>query len=520
MLANFQHTLIPIIGDTYENLYQLGIKEREGFKELQDRVIKLLSANEFLRYGQDILSRARALIKTKNTTFFDQCIKAYAEGLGIEASEYMSFLSLFELAAHYGQIYPELKGLLPGCTSLFEKSEAGVTHSRLIDFPLLDIFNKRPRLYYWQCEGKPPVLNYACEGLAPVFIEAIHASGWSLSLHHKPGQHFHKDGQSIFQITFDLMFENQSMHEFKKEIKKMVSVTKWGFYLMDTMGTVLALDIDGPATNTETYQLNETPQLIFNNIPIQDDSSDMDESYLYFCRHRQEWLKDKLRKNSKPHVLDSMTDIKDQKLKKWIHPCSTLSTVAAYHVNLSTGILAVKEGSGALVASDAIIEFSLADKDHRKLIKEAEALHPMEQTWKELSKAQSAFDQTQWDEAYHHLQMALALCPHQVWKEIIKFYLNLWNFKFISHKRELSLVYQDVKGLDVPEILRDEWLFLCMRLEKKMGLVITVKEGDISKPLQNEFKRELEAKAAVFSTWMKLIYPRIEILEVFSPHHK
>lgn len=73
--------LVPLIGDPKENLYQLGLKEKESFQRLEKRITGLLSANNFLRYGQDIISRARAVLKKKDDSFFDQCIEAYAEGL-------------------------------------------------------------------------------------------------------------------------------------------------------------------------------------------------------------------------------------------------------------------------------------------------------------------------------------------------------------------------------------------------------------------------------------------------------
>ena len=68
--------LVPLIGDYKENLYQLGIKEKESFHRLEEKITGLLSANNFLRYGQDILSRARALLKKKDDSFFDQCIES------------------------------------------------------------------------------------------------------------------------------------------------------------------------------------------------------------------------------------------------------------------------------------------------------------------------------------------------------------------------------------------------------------------------------------------------------------
>lgn len=511
--------LVPLIGDAKENLYQLGLKERESFKILEKRVNSLLSANNFLRYGHDILSRARAIFKKRDDSFFYHCIDAYAEGLGIETADYMSFISLFELAAHYGQIYPELKGLLPGCTTLFEKTPEGFVHNRLIDFPLIDIFNENPRLYYWKFEGKPAILNYSCEGLAPLFFQSIHDSGFSTALHHKPGVSYHKEGESIFKITFEGLFEAPNMNEFRRELRKKISVTKWGFYMMDQTGSVMCADIDGPAMNIESFNLNESSPLIFSNIPLNKDASGF-EHYIEFSQNREVWLKEKLARRKNTHSLDLMTDVKDQKNRKWLHPSSTLSTVGAFQVNLGLGTIHVKEGSGALTASDAIVEFNLSQQGQGKVIKAAEAQGDFEKAWKRGSLAQSSYDQGDWDQAFHHIQMAQALMPNNVWKEIFKFYLFVWDFKFVSNKQELALIYREVKKLSVPEGLKNQWLFLCMRMEKRLGLVLTVAATELTPYLRNQFIQETEASLPLFNTWMKLLYPRMEILDVFSPHHR
>ena len=511
--------LVPLIGDPKENLYQLGLKEKESFLRLQERVTGLLSANNLLRYGQDIISRARAILRKNQNSFFDQCIESYAEGLGIEASAYMSFISLFELAAHYGQVYPELKGMLPGCTTLFEKTSEGFIHNRLIDFPLIESFNETPRLYYWKFEGRPAILNYSCEGLAPLFFQAIHDSGFSLSLHHKPGINYHKEGLSIFKITFDGLFEAPNMSEFRKELRKKISVTKWGFYLMDQTGQVMSTDIDGPGINFEAYNLNETSPLIFTNIPLHKDPSGF-ESYIQFCQGRELWLKEKLQRRKSLHTLDLLTDVKDQRVRKWIHPSSTLSTVGAFQANLSKGTICVKEGEGALTASDAIYEFQLQDKSEPKLIKKAEECPLFEKAWKQASLAQSSFDQGDWDLAFHHLQMAEAMMPNALWKEILKLYLHIWNFKFVSNKKELALIYREVKKINPPDALKDQWYFLCMRFEKRLGLVLTVNPSQVSDHARDNFIKEVEAPSAIFNTWMKLLYPRLEILDVFSPHQR
>jgi hypothetical protein len=512
-------TLVPLIGDIKENLYQLGLKEADSFKELEERVTRLLSTNNLLRQGQDIIARARALLKKKEESFFNDCVAVYAEGLGIEAHRYFSFLSLLEIAAHYGQVYPELKGLLPGCTTLFEKNAEGISHSRLLDWPLINFFEEKTRLYYWQVEGRPSIMNYSCEGLAPLFFQAIHASGFSVALHHKPGVSYHKDGASIFKIAFDALFGTLDFSTFKRDIKKGQSVTKWGFLALDKTGSVMAIDLDGPNSNSESFDLNETPRLIFTNIPIQTDLEGF-ESFLKFSNQRQNWLKDKLSRPHKSHILDLLTDITDQKPNQWLHPAATLSTVGAYHVNLTTGDLDLKEGHSALVSGDAIIRFSLASHSQGKILKEATPPSAFEKGWKKAAKAQAAFDEGDWEKAYHELQMAIALTSHPVWKEIFNFYLCVWDFKFVAGNRELMLIYKKLKKIRVPESLQDQWIMQIMRFEKKLELVPTVSVENVSHGKRELFLKEKVASKAIFEVWMKLLYPRLEILDVFTPHHK
>ncbi len=512
-------TVVPLIGDPVQSLYQLGLREREAFLKIENRVTKLLSTNVVLRYGQDIIARAKVLLKRKEESHFDKCISAYAEGLGIDASRYLSFLSLFELAAHYGQVYPELKGLLPGCTSVFAKTGEEITHSRLLDFPLIGLFEESPRLYYWQVQGKEPLLTYSCAGLAPIFFQGIHGSGMSFAIHHKPGASYHKEGQGIFQIAFESLFEAQSFHDLKKEIKRKVSITKWSFLLLDKSGQVLVTDIDGPAQNSDSYSVHDSSPLIFTNIPLQNDGGGF-EAYLKFSDDRQTWLKEKLSTQKNGHILDALTDVEDQKTKKWIHPAATLATVGAYHVNLSKGFIDLKEGSSAIVASDEILRFSLSNHQEVSILKEKEKTKSLEAAWKRAALAQSAFDQGEFDTAYHELQMARDIVNHPVWKEIFSFYLYVWDFKFVSNSKELSLIYKKVKAMHVPASLKDQWTLLIMRMEKKLELSPTVTFHDVSGPLQELFQQEKLATKPVFATWMKLLYPRLEILDVFSPHRR
>jgi hypothetical protein len=511
-------TIVPLIGDPIHNLYQLGLKERTSYLALELRVRRLLSTVNLLGMGQDFLNRAKFLLKKKENSLFDKCIAAYAEGLGIDSARYYSFITLFELAAHYGQLYPELKGILPGCTSIFLKNTQGdICHGRLLDFPLVGVFDKAPRLYYWLPENGIPLMSYSCEGLAPLFFQGIHGSGMSFALHHKPGKTHHINGQSIFQILFEGLFEAKNLSDFKKELKKKITVTKWGILALDKSGQALVMDIDGPAQNIESFELNETSPLIFTNIPLHKDAAGF-ENFYKFSESRQKWLKEKILAKSHKFLLDNFTDVEDQKTKGWLHSAGTLSTIGAWEVNLTQGTVDVKEGDGALVLSDAILRVNLSNQNDISVLKPKSTESSFEKAWKRASMAQGYFDQGEQDLAYHELQMAQALCPHGVWKEIFSFYLAVWDFKFISNPKELGLIYKKVKNLRVPDLLKDQWLLLLMRFERRLDLNPTVHQEDVSSAVQELFRQERLSSKPMFATWMKLLYPRLEVLDVFSPH--
>lgn len=511
-------TLIPIIGDPKENLYQLGLKEKESFLSLEKRIKQLLSTNFFLNFGQDLLSKTKILLTKKENSFFDDCIQSYSQGLGIEPLRYYSFLSLFELAAHYGQLFPELKGILPGCTSVFRKTDEGIFHTRLLDFPLIDYFEKYARLYYWQTDGRQPILSYSCEGLAPIFLQGLHGAGISFAIHHKPGETYHDNGQSIFKIVFESVFSSENFLEIKKSLKKHPTITKWSVLLLNKEGSVNAIDLDGPSQHVETFHLNDSSSLIFTNIPLLKESHKFN-SFIKFSEDRQMWAKEIVHSNKKGSMLDSLTNIENQKNRGWIHPCTTLSTIGAWEVNLTKGYVDIKEGSSALTASDRILRLELSEQKDLRIIKEKGPESNFERGWKKAALAQSYFDKGEYDEAYHELQMAISLIHHPVWKEILTFYLCVWDFKFIVNKTELALIYKKLKTLRVPLVLKDQYTLLIMRFEKKLELIPTVTNKDVSEGVQELFLKEAKSSKPLFATWMNLLYPRMEILDVFSPHN-
>lgn len=512
--------IVPLIGDLKENAYQLGISEKVAFLALEERISRLLSKNFLLRQGQDILIRARARLAKENPTMFTTVVQSYCEGLNIEPSRYHAFLSLFEHAAHYGQTWPELKAILPGCTSYFHLGGGkDISHTRLVDFPLTGILDHEPVLYLWQGEGRPTLMNFSTPGLAPVFFHAIHAAGVSVAVHHKPGTIFHRDGESVFQMVFDSLMDSKTSADIKREIKKRESVAKWGILILDREGKVEVADIEGPTQKWESFNLKDTQSLLFTNLPLQKESQGF-APYLAFTESREKWIREKLKNPSNDHMLDLLTDVEDQKEKKWLHPAGTLSTTGAIEVNLTKGHIDIKTGEGALTISDPILRFSLADQNDRSVLKKEKNHSDFEKAWKRASLAQARFDDAKYDLAYHELQMAISLMPMKRWKDIFSFYLCLWDFRFVSNRLELADVYKRLIALELHDNIRDQGLLLRMRIEKKLNLSPTVEAKELPPHLQELFREEKLARAPVFLTWMNLLYPRMEILDVLAPHIK
>ncbi len=512
--------IVPLIGEPVETLHLLGLRERESFLRLEARVRKLLSTNQLLGFGQEVVTRAKVLLRKREPSYFETCVDAYAKGLGIEPLRYHSFLALFELAAHNGQAYPELKALLPGCTSVITRQGEDLMHARLLDYPLIGLFDALPRLYQWQVPGKGPLLTYSCEGLAPLFFQGIHGAGISFAVHHKPGRSFFAEGQGIFQVVFEGLFQSKTFGELKKDLRRRQTITKWSIILLDKSGAVHAVDLDGPAQNVETYDALTGGPLIFTNIPLQGDTAAF-RSFIRFSELRQHWANSQLRHSpGTRHLLDLLTDVEARDKKEWQHPAGTLATVGAWVTNLSKGYVDLKEGSAPLTVGDQLLRVNLAKLDSLSVLRPPQPLSAFELSWKRAARAQSAFDEGEYDVAYHELQMAHALMPDEQWRHIFTFYLGLWDFRFVSNPRELAQVYKVAKKLQLPPHLRDPWIFFIMRLEKKLDLAPTVGHRELSPELQTLFQQEKLATKALFATWMKLLYPRLEILDVFSPHHR
>lgn len=505
------------INDTEESLYQLGLQEREAFEKIYNRVVTILGDNELLSTLIEFTGRAKVILEYKQKTLFHQALRSYSEGLGIHPSKYLTFLLLIELAAQKN-IFPDLKALLPGCSSIFENRDGKITHLRILDFPLVDFFESNQRFYHWKLEGRETILTYSSPGLALLFINGIHQSGMSFSLHHKTSAHCNNAGKSIFEILFNTLFESRDLHSWKELLKNQSTFSKWGVYAVSAQGEVLACDLDHISFHKKNFSLFESPQLFFTNVSLHA-HSDESHQFLKFTHSRQTWIKNELERKVKDHPLDQFCDVGYQKNKTWHHPAATLASIGAYYINLTDGHIDFKVSeSGPITKSDAIYRLELGTGEFQE-IKPRGKETPFEKAWKLAGHAQASFDKKDSELGYHQLQMAIAIMPDKTWKNIWDFFQIAWEFKTISNNQELSLIYEQLKKTKLPPLLSDQKNLLILKFEKRLGLLKTISLDELSIPYQNLYDELDKTNSLVFRGLAKSQVIRLEILEFFSPRY-
>ncbi len=503
-----------LYGDLQENFYQLGRKEAEDFKELELYLGKLLSSYHLLKIWQELLSRSMSLFKKKPQTFFEIALASYAEGLERPAAEVRRVIEFIEVAAHYGQIRPELKALIPGCTSVFETNAQGSFHHRLIDFPLLNFFQGKARLYTSHFNGTTPVswIGMAGMSLAPLHLFSGH--GLSLALHQKPSLNFYSQGELIYSVLFDLMFRNETLGDLRKDLRIKSSHNKWGGYVLSKTNEVLAFDIEGPQHWFEKLELTEKSPLIFTNTPLKySTGEDVNEDQFVdvstaramgaaqILKKKKQISINDLHQLFQPHTANNL----------WVLPAKTVSTQISFSYEIKTGKIDTLDSTMPTI-------WKKTEWSERKFTMPSD---PMQKSWHHLSLGQGYLDQKQDDYAYHHFQMAQALCPKGVWHSIIEFYLIILEYKFAQSKEELGFIYQRLLGLEkaLPLHFHDHALLMRLRFERRLKLVITSNPLDLKHPgHQKLWTKEKDASELWIITWKNLITPRFDLLDVFYPY--
>jgi hypothetical protein len=300
----------------------------------------------------------------------------------------------------------------------------------------------------------------------------------------------------------------------------------WGIYLSDHSGAVCALDIRGTDLYQRHYQLQEHGYLYFNNQPLlKDAKSNKLQPYGHHeqCQMRHTHIQKRINENnvgSLLHDFETLTSLRPQE-NQWDLAPVTISSIQAIGFNSKKqqAVQLLGEAPKCVERNDLILWNNLFSEPTQEKIDsdfkhEETPFYRGHQFW---AKSQSLFDLGNIEEAYHFLQLAIDAFDGHPEQYITQFYFLIWQYIYYENDKELPYFYDGLRELSqkLPPYLEDHRLLFISRLQKLMGfpmedLTLKIKNNE----LKAVFKNERDLRPITTKLMRKLIYPRMEILDI------
>jgi hypothetical protein len=529
----FKQSHIHLIGNSEENFYILGKRDKDAFEAIYKQISMLCARNNILAKSIKIATEISGRFHKREGNQQVADLKAYAQGLERPYDDVFFTLLLPEIVASFNKWIPDLLSIIPGCSSLFiwDKINKGVVHSRILDYALSGPFEAEERSILYELPGCHKVLSFGSAGMPLASLSAMNDKGLTMALHYKHGSHFNLEGESIFMLANNVIQNCSNIREALKYIKSKKSISYWGMYLSDINGEVLSLDICGDEIYQEKFDLRDHEYLYFNNRPLlkkSEFSKLRPHGNLDQCRMRRETIKKRIQKesliDSKDILLDSLKLIAKPEIKKaktaknWKLSPITPSSIqtCSFHNSLQKSLFI--PGPSPKYYLNSYIEYKniftsidIKTKSSKKEINE------FIKAQRYLSQFQSSIDLGDVSIAYHKIQMAIELLKNYPECYIAKFYFLITQYIYESDKRDLTYLYTEFKELDglLPSYLNDHRQLFVLRLGKLIGhQVENQSQKIIHEDLRSVYLHEYKLNTIAIKGLKKLIFPRIEILDI------
>jgi hypothetical protein len=525
-MTNFNH--IDLIGDPEENFFSLGAKDKDSYQEIYTLISRLCARNDILAKAIKTTSELAVNINKRGQLNLNKELKAYAEGLERPVKDVYFTLLLPEIVASFNKWTPNLMSIIPGCSSLFtyNKNHKSTIHTRVLDYALAGPFEKYERSVKIDFKERLSIFGLNTIGLPFPSISSMNEAGLTLALHYKHGDFLNLNGDSIFSITYQILSYCTSVHDVKKFLKNYPSMAHWGLYLSDKSGLVASIDVKGTEIHQEKFEIKDHDYLYFNNRPLlKDNNTDHLQPYgnLNQCTMRRKSLLSKI-KNKNLTEMDAADVLKTiTAYPKDSHPWKldliTPSSIQAlsfdYNKNQCFTIkgCAPKHFQGTLIKFENLFD----DVKQTEFTEKLKFNKDLDTGLKKLSLFQSELDSGNTEMAYHHLQMSYEYLKNTQQASIVKFYLLVIQYIYESNKKDLAYLYNDFKELDgkLPSYLNDHKIMFQMRLEKILGHPIVSSSKNMNnKNLKKLYEKEKKLKPQALYLLKKLIFPRVEILDI------
>jgi hypothetical protein len=508
-----------------EDFKSLGKLDKEDFKKSNENYSKIAIDNPFFKKALEYTTQWQQK-KIKRIESTQNILNAYSEGLGVSSDILYSSLLIPEIIASFNKWLPNLLGLIPGCSSLFvsDPHTNETIHSRLLDYTAgLDIVHTQ-RAISISNENGYDISGFSFAGHPIISSSSVNEKGLSLAIHYKHGNFFNIEGSSIFEICYDLLLNCKDVEELKKRVKDYSSIAHWGIYACDAKGKVASIDIRGNEINFESFDLKDYDYLYFNNKKMNsDDKTNKFQPFGHLdqCKMRSDEFKKSFKRLKPQNQLDylkTLLNINKQSKNFKLSPV-TISTVQAYSVNTTNfncyfvAGLAPKLITNQILFSDDMMNISF------KTLTSDSPSTKYENGLTSLSNAQYYIDLKDYESTYFHLQMASKFFDCRSEKYIADFYFNIIEYMTNSNDKDLYYILNNFKDLypNLPNYLQDQCLLFQFRLLRLLDE--SIDQNEFMKQFKNNNLKALfmrEFKLNIFSIKMlkKLIYPKIEVLDI------
>lgn len=519
-------TVIELIGSPEENFFSLGKKDKDSYPIIYDQISKLCARNNMLAKILKLSTEYSGKWLKKSPQHNIREIEAYAAGLERPVDDVLFSLLLPELVASFNKWTPQLINLIPGCSSLFmqDKATGGVLHARVLDYALAGPFEKFEKIIKYDFNHRHSVLSFNTSGMPFPSLSAVNDKGLSLALHYKHGDFFDLEGESIFLICQEILYQCSTIHEAVKMLKAKKSIAYWGIYLSDANGEVVSIDINGPDFYQQKYDIADHPFLYFNNRPILHKSHHMHlQPYgnAQQCIMRQKSI-EQMMQDQQPTNLEELVNtlgsLPKNNKKEWRLAPMTPSSIqlVGFDAKNKQAIKVAHQApkfaiNGHYKINDIFNRPEVAKLTHKKKPTK------LQQAYQRFALFQSAIDLGNISEAYHQIQMSIILADKHSEKYLAQFFFHVLEYIYEHDKRDLSYLLEDFESLahKLPPYLEDHRRLFVMRISRFLGLEHSIESQGIAHPeLKKLFKRESELNTVALRGMKNLIFPRLEILDI------
>ncbi len=533
-----------LVGDSTENFYQLGLKDRDRHKNLLTHALGVISTpwaplNKALQEAM----KALTIPTLERCPEYKKKLVAYAEGLGENPHTLAMAYAIPELMCFMTKWMPGVPISLMGCSSVFtwDHKRDALVHGRILDFPFHGSYDQEERAVLSHLDRGPKMLSFHSSGFGFPSITTMTESGISFALHQKFGSTFNPKGTPIFEIIYQMLQNCSTKNEVIRFLKKQQSITTWAFYMGFKSGEVLSIELDGEQMFYHEHIATPDKLLYFcNDREKAKLNSPNTIPYSFYTQNqmrracfeqKQKAFKMKADKGyTTEHVIRLLGRAWEQEgvaPKDWLADPLTPSSLQTIAMLPGIDEAYALPGKAPKFFNKEVVQYKESFyQPAQKMVSftgKTNSPHYQKGLY-HMMQAQVALDLKDQHNPYHHIQLAIEYLEGYPIEKVALFYFYVLQYMNETHKKSLSQIYHLFKGLEgqLPSYLEDQRKLFVFRINKVLGRSTEVRRNDIaSEPLKRVYQFEEKLPQIILHRMTRtLMVPRIDLYDVLYPYVK